>query len=71
MNMIKPCPFCGNDIQKQFDYDNFDTIYPVGKSDLYQIVCGEWYGGCSATMLGSSVEDCINKWNKRKKESYE
>ena len=60
---ILPCPFCGHDLETQ---DMMDTIYPVGRSDdLFQIVCQGNAGGCDASMLGSSPEECVRKWNKR------
>lgn len=64
---ILPCPFCGNDLNKQ---DPIDTIYPTTKPDhiskqLWKIVCQEHYGGCSATILGWSKEECIKLWNRR------
>ena len=31
----------------------------------YKVVCNDSYGGCGATMHGDSIEEVINKWNKR------
>lgn len=64
---LLPCPFCSNDLSKQ---DPIDTIYPTTRPDeiglqLWQIVCQEPYGGCSATILGWSKEECIELWNRR------
>lgn len=52
---LRPCPFCGNDLNKQ---DPEDTIYPATKSgEILQIVCGEYSGGCGATILGRTEEE--------------
>lgn len=59
--MLLHCPFCGNDLNAQ---DPQDTIYPI--HGMYQIVCQENVGGCSATILGDSREDCISLWNTRR-----
>lgn len=68
---LRPCPFCGNDLQAQYQAEPLDTIYPggntrvAGEYSYWQVVCGEWWGGCSASVLGSSQLDCVEKWNKR------
>ena len=63
LNHLKPCPFCGNDINKQ---DPLDTIYPMGReTNIYEIVCQQSAGGCDAMILGGSIEECIKKWNRR------
>ena len=36
---------------------------PEGK--VYQIVCSENYGGCGAEIHGDSVEEVIQKWERR------
>jgi hypothetical protein len=64
---LLPCPFCGNDLNNQ---DPIDTIYPASRKDaegnqLWQIVCQEHYGGCTATILGYSKRECIQHWNTR------
>lgn len=69
---LLPCPFCG------FipDRNDADCIYPASKPEydsqhdrliykIWQIVCYETGGGCSATILGDSPDDVINKWNTR------
>lgn len=64
--MLLPCPFCGNDLNNQ---DPCDTIYPAYYNHnkyTYQIVCQENVGGCSATILGDTKEDCISLWNTRR-----
>ena len=66
--MLLPCPFCGHDLNTQ---DPSDTIYPACRNlntgeYIYQIVCQENAGGCSATILGDSKEDCISLWNTRR-----
>lgn len=61
---IKPCPFCGSDVDRYKDSEDF--IYPIDRTgDLYEIHCLGIYGGCDASILGESPEDCIEKWNKR------
>jgi hypothetical protein len=56
---LKPCPFCGNDLNNQ---DPLDTVYPADREDtLYQVVCQV----CSATILGESRQDAISCWNMR------
>ena len=63
MTFLLPCPFCGNELQYQ-DLD--DTVYPSNRDGtIFEIVCNETYGGCSASILGRSEIDCITKWNKR------
>lgn len=60
---LKPCPFCGHNLNTQ---DPLDTIYPVDREKtVYQIVCNEYSGGCDTTILGGSIVECINKWNRR------
>jgi hypothetical protein len=69
---LKSCPFCGFNL----DVNDEDCIYPVGRPmyDLetdkpmwrvYNIVCYETGGGCGASVLGDSPEDCIDRWNSR------
>lgn len=31
----------------------------------YKIICNESYGGCGAEIHGDSIEETIEKWNKR------
>ena len=67
---LLPCPFCGHDLNTQ---DIMDTIYPAFphiyedgmEKYIYNIVCQVTAGGCDASILGSSAEDCVTKWNKR------
>jgi hypothetical protein len=65
---LLPCPFCG--FKPDITYD--DCCYPAardmddqGNYVLWNINCYETHGGCSAHILGDSIEDCINKWNRR------
>jgi hypothetical protein len=68
---LLPCPFCGHDLNNQ---DIMDTIYPAFphidedgvERYVYNIVCQVTAGGCDASILGSSAEDCVTKWNTRK-----
>lgn len=59
---LKPCPFCGNNMNLQYQVNPEDTIYPISNRDHtpWNLVCA-----CDASMLGSSLQDCINKWNRR------
>ena len=65
MDKLKPCPFCGNDLNKQDEMDTIYLAFRFREEPLYQIVCQEHYGGCSATILGYSKEECIELWNRR------
>ena len=69
---ISPCPFCGFIL----NINDPDCIYPATISEydetidkmvfyLYEINCYENGGGCGASILGDSIDDCINKWNTR------
>ena len=72
MNTINllSCPFCGHDLNSQ---DIEDTIYPISaytdedgmEHYIYNIVCQKSAGGCDASILGDSIEDCVTKWNTR------
>lgn len=63
---LKPCPFCGNDMNFQYQIDPEDTIYPINKEHtLWNLVCAFTNGGCDVSMLGSSPQVCIDKWNRR------
>lgn len=59
---LKNCPFCGHDLNNQ---EAEDTIYPVGRSNVLELVCQEYAGGCGATVVGYTIDECINKWNRR------
>ena len=59
---LKPCPFCGFEL----DPSDMDCIYPATREgDIFQVVCHESGGGCSATVLGLTPTDAIKNWNKR------
>ena len=61
---LKPCPFCGSDVDSY--KDSADFIHPASKDKtVWQINCCSVYGGCDASILGDSPEDCIEKWDKR------
>ena len=62
---MKPCPFCGSDVDSYKDSEDFIHSTPSNWSRLYEIHCLGIYGGCDASILGNSPEDCIEKWNKR------
>lgn len=61
--VLAACPFCGHTPRP----DNFiDSIYPVSREDsLWRVACLYSEGGCTASVLGSSREDAIARWNKR------
>lgn len=60
---LKHCPFCGFD---DLDSDDPDIIYPMNiEKTLYILVCNESYGGCNASVLGTSIEECIQHWERR------
>lgn len=40
-------------------------MMPEPEGDVYQIVCSENYGGCGAEIHGDSVEEVIQKWERR------
>ncbi len=69
---LKPCPFCGF----KLDVTDDDCIYPADRPQYdeetdsiyyrcYQLVCYETGGGCGASVLGTTPEDCITLWNTR------
>ncbi|QDJ96262.1 hypothetical protein Xoosp13_75 [Xanthomonas phage Xoo-sp13] len=61
---ILPCPFCGFDVGKAFNFESQDISYPVS-GNVWQFGCNATIGGCDATMLGVSEKDAIKNWNKR------
>lgn len=59
---LKLCPFCGF----QPDPEDMDCIYPVDREKtVYSVNCYEVGGGCSASVLGWSIQDAIDNWNRR------
>lgn len=59
---LKPCPFCAF----QPNAEDPDCIYPVNREKtIWNIVCYETGGGCSAHILGASAEEVVKKWNRR------
>lgn len=71
MTELLPCPFCGF----QPDINEPDCIYPACRPEydadgkitfqLYNLVCYESAGGCSAHVLGYDRDECIRLWNTR------
>lgn len=63
MQKLLACPFCGHNP----DLNNLrDSLHPVGRNyDLWTFSCLDNEGGCNASVLGSSEEDCIQRWNTR------
>lgn len=50
----------------QYQINPEDTIYPINKEHtLWNLVCAFTNGGCDVSMLGSSPQVCIDKWNRR------
>jgi hypothetical protein len=61
---LKPCPFCGHDLNQQ-DFWH-ESVYPQSRgASIWSVNCAEETGGCSAQILGSSAEDAVKNWNKR------
>jgi hypothetical protein len=61
---IRPCPFCGCDVDSYKDDEDF--IYPANKAKTaFNLNCLIHYGGCGAEMLAGTPEECIKKWNTR------
>lgn len=66
---VKDCPFCGHTIVK----DDPDSLYPLIKKQqdgtlrpyAFNLVCAVPSGGCDASMMGDSEDDCLEKWNRR------
>jgi Lar family restriction alleviation protein len=56
---LKPCPFCGRDID---DQDPMDTVYPMNREmSLWTVVCND----CNASIIGHSKVEAIEFWNTR------
>lgn len=69
--IVKPCPFCGLQMQ---DSDADDYLHQVYNEDVidyppdereWTINCLEIAGGCGVQMLGDTEEEVISKWNRR------
>jgi hypothetical protein len=61
-SILKACPFC----RFTPHHKDADCIYPVNRQrKVWTLVCYETGGGCSASVLGGSPEECIEKWNTR------
>ncbi len=81
MNEAKDCPFCGKHMnpsdqdtlypsavgwKEEDGFRSYCSIYDVPKEQwCYKIVCQEHYGGCGAEIYGDSIEETLEKWNKR------
>lgn len=66
MDKIKPCPFCGHDLEAQYNAGNMDILYPITRErDIWNIVCDVHSGGCGAIMLGDDMYECVELWNTR------
>ena len=79
--MAKDCPFCGKRMaandqdtlyptgfgwKEEDGIRHYCGIHEVPKEQwCYKIVCQEHYGGCGVEMHGDSIEETLEKWNKR------
>ena len=59
---IKSCPFCGFEFDLE---DTLDEIYQLRNMNIWMLTCNESKGGCTASVLGDSMIDVVNNWNKR------
>ncbi len=60
---LAPCPFCGHQPRE----DNLmDSVYPLDRTTtLWRAGCVDTEGGCGASVLGTSREEVIARWNAR------
>lgn len=60
---LKPCPFCGH----QPDEGNLiDSIHSVTRDyTVWEAGCVDNEGGCNAYVLGGTMQEAIDNWNKR------
>ena len=72
--LVKPCPFCGLQMQDSDADDYLHQILGAGTSSsewgakrFWSINCLEVAGGCGVQMLGDTEEEVIHKWNRRVK----
>lgn len=74
--LLKNCPFCGNNLNKQ---DPLDTLYPAFRwhnpdteqeETVWHIVCQVNAGGCDCEVYGSSPQESIDNWNRRVEDDY-
>jgi hypothetical protein len=81
MEELKPCPFCGHEL----DITDGDSLYPNGmgwkdegeyrsyhrgievpkEQWCYAAGCSELSGGCGAEVSGDNRQEAIDKWNAR------
>jgi hypothetical protein len=81
MQELKPCPFCG----RELDITDGDSLYPNGmgckdegeyrsyhkgmevpkEQWCYAAGCSELSGGCGAGVSGDNRQEAIDKWNAR------
>lgn len=61
---ILPCPFCGFDVGKAFNFESQDISYPVS-DNVWQFGCSGTAGGCDAYVLGGSEKHAMSLWNRR------
>jgi len=81
MEELKPCPFCG----RELDITDGDSLYPNGmgwkdegeyrsyhrgmevpkEQWCYAAGCSELSGGCGAEVSGDNRQEAIDKWNAR------
>ena len=46
-------------------YRGDESKMPEPEGKVFQIVCSENYGGCGAEIHGDSIEEVIQKWERR------
>lgn len=52
--------------EEEDGHRHYVDIYDVPEEQwCYKMVCQEHYGGCGVEMHGDSIEETINKWNRR------
>ena len=65
---LKPCPFCGEDVQlkEEIDYDTDRLVgYYVFNSERYSDMSTPLCYGCSLDEAFSTKEETIKAWNTR------